>query len=291
VQSEKRSSVLVVVPTLSWLATDEVDDAPFDGIPNTLADGASVHWPRVFTGLPTQFSDDVAKLLVFLDRRRIRYDLTSDLDLELSRNPRASDRAGVLLAGPETWVTRALARRLRRYVLDGGRVASFGAGTLRRGVTLRAAEADDAGVLTSPTQPTSTDPFGAHLAKLRAPPAPATLIQFEGDSTSGLLTGVTDLSGFTQLEESLPVSGTQEKLLAGVGQALTDAETAAAEQSGKPARELRPALTAVQLGKGMVIRVGLPEWYAKLGDPNVAQATRNIFDLLRRVTPKIRSEG
>ena len=29
---------------------------------------------------------------------------------------------------------------------------------------------------------------------------------------------------------------------------------------------MRPALSATQLGKGVVIRVGLPEWYAKLGE-------------------------
>jgi hypothetical protein len=291
VQSAKHSSVLVVVPAVSWLGVDEVDDQPLDGVPNTLANGSNVHWPRVFTGMPAQFSDDVAKLLVFLDRRKIRYDLTSDLDLDLSRNPRASDRDGVLLAGPETWVTRPLARRLRRYVLDGGRVASIGADSLRRGVTLRASESDDTGVLTQPTQPTSTDPFGAHLTKLRTLSKPTELIQLEGDSVD-LMTGVTGLPGFTKLEESLPVAG-ERTLLAGVGQALTPEETAAAEQSGKPAREQRPALTAVQVGskKGLVIRVGLPEWYAKLGDPNVAQATRNIVDLLRDVTPKIRSEG
>ncbi len=294
VQAQKRSSVLVVVPTVSWLGSDRVDDQPLDGIPNSLPDRASVHWPRVFVqngGTPPQFADDVAKLLVFLDRRRIRYDLTSDLDLDLSRNPRASDREGVLLAGPETWVTSTLARRLRRYVLDGGRVASFGADTLRRGVTLRASEADDAGVLANPTQPTSTDPFGAHLAKLRTPPAPADLIQLDGDPEFGLMTGVQQLSGFTKLEESLPVAG-DRKLLAGVGQQLTPEETAAAEQSGKQARDLRPALSAVQVGDkhGLVIRVGLPEWYDKLGDADVAQATRNIFDLLRGVTPKIRSE-
>ena len=46
----------------------------------------------------------------------------------------------------------------------------------------------------------------------------------------------------------------------------------------------------MQLGKGTVIRVGLPEWYARLDDPQVAQVTRNIVDVLRHVTPKIRSE-
>ena len=53
--------------------------------------------------------------------------------------------------------------------------------------------------------------------------------------------------------------------------------------------DLRPALTAVQLGKGVVIRVGLPQWAQRLSDPNVAQVTRNIVDLLRKVQPRIRS--
>jgi hypothetical protein len=291
VQGAKRSSVLVVVPAISWLGVDRVDDQRLDGIPNTLTDGTNVHWPRVMTGLPAQFADEAARLLVFLDRHKIRYDLTTDLDLDLSRNPRASDREGVLLAGPETWVTRTLARRLRRYVLDGGRVASFGADTLRRGVTLRTRQADDAGLLTRPTQPTSTDPFGARLAKLRTPSPPANLIQIEGDDQA-LMTGVQSLPGFTKLEESLPVSG-DRKLLTAVGEQLTPEEESAAQQSGKEPRELRPALTAVRVGskQGLVIRVGLPEWYSKLGDPNVQQVTYNIIDLLRKVTPKIRTVG
>jgi N,N-dimethylformamidase beta subunit-like, C-terminal/FlgD Ig-like domain len=291
VQGVKRSSVLVVVPAITWLGSDRVDDQRLDGIPNTLSDGTNVHWPRVITGLPAQFADESARLLVFLDRHKIRYDLTTDLDLDLSRNPRATDRDGVLLAGPETWVTRTLARRLHRYVLDGGRVASFGADTLRRGVTLRTRSADDAGLLTRPTQPTNTDPFGARLAKLRTLPQPADLIQFEGDDQA-LMTGVESLPGFTKLEESLPVAGERTQLTA-VGQQLTPEEEAGAQQSGKEPRELRPALTAVRVGskKGLVIRVGLPEWYAKLGDPNVQQVTYNIIDLLRGVTPKIRTVG
>ena len=140
VQATERAPLLVVVPALSWLGTDKVDDPPFDGLPNSLADGGTVRWPRVFNGtagLPAGFADDVAPLLVFLDRRRIPYDLTSDLDLELTRNPRASDRDGVLMLGAPRWVTRTLGRRLRRYVSDGGRLAVIGADGLRRGVRLR----------------------------------------------------------------------------------------------------------------------------------------------------------
>ena len=40
---------------------------------------------------------------------------------------------------------------------------------------------------------------------------------------------------------------------------------------------------------GRKARVGLPEWYAKLGDPSVQQVTYNIIDLLRKVPPKIRT--
>ena len=287
VQSEKRSSVLVVVPAITWLGEDSVDDPPFDGIPNTLSDGGVVHWPRVLVGMPQDFANGVAPLLVFLDRHRIRYDLTSDLDLDLTRNPRASDRPGVLFAGSERWITRALARRLRSFVSDGGRVATFGTDTLRRTVTLRANDAGDAGTLSRATSAATADPFGARVGKLRTLPAPATLSQFDGESAYGLMEGATDLPGFTGLEESAPVTG--GKLLAAVGEPLTDQETATAEQSGKPARDIRPALTAVQLGKGVVIRVGLPEWSQRLGDPNVAQVTRNIIDLLRKVQPRIRS--
>jgi hypothetical protein len=252
VQAEKRSSVLVVVPAVTWLGTDKVDDRPFDGLPNTLNDGGTVRWPRAFVGddgLPADFATQIAPLLVFLDRQRIRYDLTSDLDLDLTRNPRASDRPGVLFAGSERWITRTLAKRLRRYVTDGGHVALFGGDTMLRGVRLRVFDAEDSGTLSRATQPTSTDPFGARIGKARTLPAPATLSQFEGSTEYGLMEGANDLPGFKVL----------------------------------------PALAATQLGKGVVIRVGLPEWTSKLSDSNVSQVTRNIIDILRGVQPRIRS--
>jgi hypothetical protein len=289
VQAEKRSSVLVVVPAITWLGTDKVDDRPFDGLPNTLADGGTVRWPRPFVGtdgLPAGWSE-IAPLLVFLDRQRIRYDLTSDIDLDLTRNPRATDRSGVLFAGSEHWITRTLAKRLRRYVTDGGRVALFGGDSMLRGVRLRVYTDGEAGTLSRATQPTSTDPFGARIGKVRTLSAPATLSQFEGEPQYGLMEGANDLPGFKVLEEASLVAGKAN--LASVGQPLTPDEEAASVSSGKDPREIRPALSATQLGKGVVIRVGLPEWASKLGDANVAQVTHNIVDILRDVSPRIRS--
>ena len=209
VQAVKRSTVLVVVPAITWLGTDRVDDSPFDGLPNTLG--------------------------------------------------------------------------------DGGKVALFGADMMRRGVRLRVRESDDSGTLLRATQPTPSDPFGARLGKLRTTSAPVKLSQMDDNTDYGLMEGALDLTGFTQLEESAPVTGKGAKLLTGVGQPLTPEEEAAATASGKDPRELRPALTAVQLGKGTVIRVGLPEWSQRLDDPSVSQVTRNIVDILRNVPPRIRS--
>jgi hypothetical protein len=290
VQAEKRSSVLVVVPAVTWLGTDKIDDPPFDGLPNTLTDGGTVRWPRPFVGtdgLPSGWSE-IAPLLVYLDRQRIRYDLTSDLDLDLTRSPRATDRPGVLFAGSERWITSTLSKRLRRYVSDGGRVALFGGDSMLSGVRLRVYESEDAGTLSRATQPTSTDPFGARIGKQRTLPAPATLSQFEGSSAYGLMEGANDLAGFKVLEESALVAGKAN--LASVGQPLTPQEEAASVSTGKDPREIRPALAATQLGKGVVIRVGLTEWVQRSGtDREVGQITRNIIDILRRVKPRLRS--
>ena len=108
-----------------------------------------------------------------------------------------------MLAGSLRWVPRGLARRLRRYVQDGGRLASFGTETLRRGVRLGANR------LTRPTQPTPTDPFGARLEPVAAPRTaddgrtPLPLTALADDPSLGLLTGSDGvLDAFGRLEES-----------------------------------------------------------------------------------------
>jgi hypothetical protein len=288
VQSRERAGMLVVVPAITWLGTDEVDDDA-DGMPDTLDDGDPVDWPRVFArGLPANLTDDVAPLLVYLDRAHVRYDLTSDLDLALSRNPRASDRKGVLLAGSERWVTRRYARRLRRYVLDGGRVASFGAESLRRGVTIVRDDEEGRGELVRPTQPSPDDPFGARFAPVRRTPAESTLTPIGGDPTHELLTGFDGaLSGFGLLEEAEPPRGNGARVVValGVETALETRENGVPEDVPPPAQ---PAFAATAMGKGLVIRIGLPEWTQRLEDPQVSQLTHNVVDVLRGARPRIR---
>lgn len=287
VQSRERADVLVVVPAITWLGTNEVDQDA-DGMPDTLARGDLVNWPRVLAdGLPEALTDQTGALLVFLDRAGIRYDLSSDLDLALSRNPRASDREGVLLAGSQRWVPRAYARRLRRYVVDGGRLASFGAESLRRGVTLLSDGPGTSGRLERPTQPTPVDPFGARLEPLRRTDGPVRLVPLAGDAGDPLLTAFDGtLGGFSVLEESaLPEA--QERVTVALGEERIPPEDPAGVPEEAPPP--RPAVTATRLGEGLVVRVGLPQWGLRLDDPQVAQLTRNVVDVLRGARPRPRS--
>jgi flagellar hook assembly protein FlgD len=288
VQSRDRADMLVVVPAVTWLGTDSVDEDS-DGLPNTLETDPPVTWPRVFAqGLPQQLTDDVAPLLVFLDRAGVRYDLTTDLDLALSRSPRASDRKAVLLAGSERWITRPYARRLRRYVTDGGRLASLGAESLRRGVRILSDDRRARGELSRPTQPTDTDPFGARYQPIGRAGAGTTLTLIGGDPNDPLLTGFDGaLSGFTALEETEPPSGGGARLTVALGvESAPEAEEPGAPEEAPP--PARPALAATRIGGGLMIRIGLPEWPQRLDDPQVAQLTRNVVDVLRGVRPTIR---
>lgn len=285
VQATTKAKVLVVVPMLTWLGRAPVDDGT-DGLPDTLDTGGPVRWPRVLPSLPAGLAEDVAPLLVFLDRAHVNYDLTSDLALIVGNGPRATDRPGVLLAGAERWVTPAFARRLRRYVSDGGRLASIATDSLRRGVTV---VGHTSGRFARPTQPVDRDPLGARLRKLRTLPAGTELRPIAGSADAPLLAfwdGT--LGGFGTAEESEPpVAGDGVRLQAAVGvEPVADPEAASDALPPPP----RPALTQAVLGKGTVIRIGLPGWAQKLGqDPDVDQITRNAVDLLAGGKPKPRS--
>ena len=291
VQSSERARMLVVLPVATWSGTELVDEQ-HDGVLDTLPERAPrCSWPRVLPGmLPDDFYATAAPLLRFLDRAGIRYDLTTDIDLALSRSPRASDRDGVLLAGSERWITRSYARRLRRYVSEGGRLASFGIESMRRGVTLLHDDERTAGRLVRPTQPAVQDPFGTRFEDVRRTREPVTLTLIGGDAANPLLLGFDGaLSGFSVLEESeLPTGERGGELLAALGvETLTEEETQEVPDELPP--EPLPALASTRLGEGLLIRVGLPQWGQRLDDRQVAQLTLNIADLLRRFEPRIRT--
>jgi hypothetical protein len=280
VQATTSSRLLVVLPAITWFGRDQLDDDR-DGLPNTLDNGGPAAYPRLLaSGLPQDFSSQ-APLLKFLDRQRIRYDLTTDLTLAVERSGLSNEREGVVLAGPLRWISTPLAQRLHRYVTGGGRLASFGTETLRRGVGIGRAR------LVRPTQPTASDPFGTRLRPQRRLPAAARPLQpLADEGATGLLTGVETLPGFTEVEESTP-SG---RVKVAVG-ALDEEAQRKAEAAGEPAPEPLPALALTEVGNGILIRVGLPQWGARLtgGVTAVEQVTRNIADILRGAKPKIRS--
>jgi N,N-dimethylformamidase beta subunit-like, C-terminal/FlgD Ig-like domain len=284
VQSRERARMLVVLPTMTWTGTEAVDE-DHDGVLNTFATGAPVSWPRVQPdGLPADLLDNVAPLLRFLDKAGVRYDITTDLDLALSRSPRASDRPGVLLVGAERWIPRSYARRLRDYVADGGRLASIGVESLRRGITVRTNADRTAGRFLRPTQASVTDPFGTRFQPVRRTDAPTPLTVIDGDPAYALLEGFDGtLDGFSVLEESDPQEDDRGRVLAALG--VENATTE--EPTDELPAPLRPAVAATEIGKGVMIRVGLPEWSQRLDDRQVAQITLNIADILRRLPAKI----
>jgi hypothetical protein len=280
VQDDTPGPILVVLPAITWFGRDTLDDDR-DGLPNTLENGDSAAYPRLLPGgLPYGFTDRVAPLLAFLDRQRVNYDITTDLTLAASRGGLTGEREGVILAGPHRWISTEVARRLRRYATEGGRVASFGADTLRRGVAV----ARDR--LLRPLPPTDGDPFGVTFRPHRSLEGAQPLEPVADDAELGLLTGVEQLPGFTALEESEPSERVRTAL------AVTDEEAiAAAEAAGEELPPAYPALALSQLGEGIVIRVGLPEWGARLKERSlpVQQLTRNIADILRGAEPEIRT--
>jgi hypothetical protein len=280
VQGERPAPILVVLPAVTWFGADLIDDDR-DGIPNTLENGSAAVYPRLLAGgLPYGFRDRVAALLAFLDEQGVRYDVTTDLTLAASRSGLSGEREGVLLAGPFRWVSNDLARRLRRYASEGGRVASFGAESLRRGVDVARNR------LLRPLPPGDTDPFGAQLRPPRRLGTPEPLQPVADAGETGLLTGVEQLTGFRALEESEPSDRVRVALATVDAEALEEAET-----TEEPVPEVYPALTLSAVGEGTVIRVGLPEWGAQLraGSVPVQQLTRNIADILRGAEPEIRS--
>jgi hypothetical protein len=164
----------------------------------------------------------------------------------------------VILAGDAVWLDPAVARRLRRYVRGGGRLLSVGTGSLRRSVTFT-----PGGRAIDPTPATTRDLFGARLRPLARVPG-TTLVNTQDDidlfaGTEGQFTGI------GAFEETAAIEGS--------GQPVATAATADGQ---------RTVIVAARVGRGLVIRPGLPDFSARLGrDAELSTLLERTWTLLR----------
>jgi hypothetical protein len=247
--------VLVVLPAITWQGLNAVD-GDTDGFTETLEDSDMVGVARPFADgrLPAGFAANVAPLMRFLGRRD--YDLTTDLALARGKGPQLAGHSGVLFPGAQRWLTDKVDLGLRNYVLGGGRVAYFGGDSFRRSVRLT----EDS--LAGPSRPNATNVLGERTTIRTGDPAP--IVKSKDDLN--LFAGTDGLVGQWRVLEPSTARVGNVKLL-----------TAAGRDPGNP------ALVGYQLGKGTVVRVGVPGWAATLDqDGEEAKVTKRIWALLSR---------
>jgi hypothetical protein len=253
----KPHGVLVVLPVMTWQGRNPVDDDG-DGLPNLLDRGVGVRLGRVYTGdgLPAGFAGVEAPLLGYLDRHHHRYDVTTDVELALPSPPDLERYSGVILAGDTRWLPLDVAKALRRFVTRGGRVFSVGTDSLRRQVRLTPARR-----IIDPTAPAPTDLFGARLGPVTHKPVSIENIE---DKIDLFANGTGLFAGFDRFEVTEAFEGTATRV-------------AAAVTSG------RAVVVAERLGKGLVIRPGLPQFATRLSDDrNVSALMERSWTLLSR---------
>lgn len=252
---------LVVLPALTWQGLNPVNSNR-DGFADTLATGDNVPLARPFANgrPPASIAGESLPILRFLDRIRANYDVTTDVDLIRGGGLVAANFGGykaLVFAGPERWLTQQVNSALRRFVQDGGRVASFGTDAFRRRIEY------GQGVASNPSRPETLNTFGERTSVFPSPAAPMVV------STDRLnLFADTDgfVGSFTSFERS-------DELISG-------AKLRAA--AGRP-DDGKPDLVAYTLGKGLVIRVGTSQWAPALTtSTEVAATTRRMWTLLSR---------
>jgi hypothetical protein len=261
VTGRQARDVLVVLPLTTWQGLNPADDDG-DGRPDTLSAGLPVRLARPFAGdgIPPQIRRHEALLLAQLDRKGRRYDLTTDVALARGEGPKLGDHRGVIIAGDARWLDGRAARALRGFVRDGGRLLSVGTRSLRRSVTFT-----PGGRAILPTLPTERDLFGARLGSVVRPRAPVTLVNVS--DKIDLFAGTAGQFGAVEsYEPTAGVSGGHGAIAA-----------AAATQDGD-----RQVIVAARLGKGLVIRTGLPEFSARVRrSPELAALLDRTWSLLR----------
>jgi hypothetical protein len=260
VQSREKHRVLVVLAVMTWQGRNSLDDDG-DGLPNLLDRGVGVELDRVYggDGLPAGFAIREAPLLAWLDRNHHRYDITTDVALAMNRGPRLQGHKGVILPSDVRWLPRSLQQRLRRYVRDGGAVASFGIDSLRRQVSISPRRR-----LVDPTPAATTDLFGARLHPPERLSAPTNVV-LKSDEIDFFAGTSGSFGPFTSIQEADSLG----------------AEPLASAVTEEPPATL-PTIAASRLGKGFVYRFPLPELpaLAASGDAETTALLNRTWTLL-----------
>jgi hypothetical protein len=256
VQGRGRQRVLVVLPDATWQARNRLE-VNGDGYPDLLPEDpeAPLLRPYAGAGLPPGFAGDQSGLLRFLDRERLRYDISTDVALARD-GTRLARYAGVLYAGPPRFSPLTVQTALRRYVDSGGRLAWTGRGGFdwTVGVTRR-------DTLLRGRRPTVRALFGERLRYEREAVPVAVL-----SDRIAFFRGVPGSFGpFGPLEESLRLPpGARMLASAGTG-------------------ENRRALVVYRRERGVVARVGVDGFGRALQtSPAAARIMRRLWALLSR---------
>lgn len=258
VQGRRRGRVLVVLPTTTWQARNQVD-ANGDGFADVLPLDRSVALQRPLAGhgFPAGFSADDVPLLLFLDRVHLRYDITTDLALAGGRSRPPIRYRGILFTRAPWFFPTELGRLTMGYLDAGGRVAWVGTRGFTSAVKIIHQHLEAQAV----SGPASRNLFGERLRPLLARGQLAVLadrIQF--------FRGVGDAFGpFPSLEQSagLPRGA---RLLASAGHEAD-----------------RPSLVVYRRGGGIIARIGVDRFaQAAANSSDVARIMRRLWTLLSR---------
>ncbi|MHB8657515.1 MAG: FlgD immunoglobulin-like domain containing protein [Solirubrobacteraceae bacterium] len=245
--------VLVVLPSLSWQGQNPVDDDG-NGMPNTLTAGGPIALSRpLVNGRPAGFGQ-LAALLAYLDRAHLSYDLTTDLALIDGRGPGLGGHHGVVLAGSELWLPVGLLSALRAYASAGGHILAIGAGSLQRTVTISGSTA------LQPSAASAVDGLGARRGAVV-------------DTKGQLVTAGQDALGI--------FSGTS-----GVFPAVHSFQAISppngSTQSGAGLGNGSDALAAFQIGRGLAVEIGQPDFPLSLArDVDAQELIGALWQVLR----------
>ena len=208
--------------------------------------------------LPEGVAEHVGPLLAAIDRAGLRYDITTDVALARGQGPKLSGHSGVVLAGDTRWMDGGVQRSLRAWVRGGGRLLQTGTGSLRRSVDVTPAR------IVAPTQPTPRDLFGARLGNVTAAPG-------------------ADADEHGRPHRPVPRHRRSARALRRLrGRRARSAPTSASWPSPPPPTRSTTSSSRSRFGKGVVVRLGVPDFSARLSsDPELVTLLKRTWTLLR----------